>query len=37
VLAERPPAYLEWSDEWRSTFKELCGEAMATAGYPVEF
>jgi len=37
VLSERPPAYADWSDEWKSVFKKVCGEAMDIAGYEIEF
>lgn len=37
VLSERPPAYLKWTLEQKSIFKEICGEAMRQAGYNLEF
>ena len=37
TLSERPPAYLEWTQEQRKIFKDICGEAMRMAGYKVEF
>lgn len=37
VLSERPAAYADWSDEWKSLFKDICGEAMGIAGYGIEF
>lgn len=37
TLSERPPAYLEWSQEQRQLFKDICGEAMQIAGYELEF
>lgn len=36
-LAERPPAYLDWSIEERNIFKDICGDAMHRAGYELEF
>ena len=37
TLAERPPAYQEWTQEQRGIFKDICGEAMQTVGYKLEF
>jgi len=37
VLSNRPPAYADWSDEWKSIFKTTCGDAMRIAGYTIEF
>ena len=37
TLSERPPAYQGWTDEQKSKFKDVCGEAMELAGYKVEF
>jgi len=37
VLAERPPAYARWNDEWKAIFKATCGDAMKMAGYPIDF
>ena len=37
TLAERPPAYQEWTQEQMGMFKDICGEAMQMAGYKVEF
>jgi len=37
TLSERPPAYQEWTQEEKRTFKDICGEAMQLAGYKVEF
>ena len=37
TLAERPPAYQDWTQEQMSMFKDICGEAMQLAGYKVEF
>jgi hypothetical protein len=37
TLAERPPAYLEWSAKERDIFKDICGDAMQRAGYELEF
>ena len=37
TLAERPPAYQEWTQEQRKLFKVICGNAMQIAGYELEF
>jgi hypothetical protein len=37
TLSERAPAYQEWSQDQRRTFKDICGQAMQLAGYGVEF
>lgn len=37
TLSERPPAYQDWTQEQKETFKDICGEAMQMAGYEVEF
>jgi hypothetical protein len=37
TLSERPPAWQEWTEEQKSIFKDLCGEAMQLAGYKIEF
>jgi len=37
TIAERPPAYQEWSDMQRQQFKDICGHAMQQAGYEIEF
>jgi hypothetical protein len=37
VLAERPPAYQNWTVEQKSIFKDICGEAMQQAGYNLGF
>ena len=37
TLAERPPAYQEWTQEQRKLFKDICGNAMQIAGYELEF
>lgn len=37
ILRQRPPPYETWSAEQISIFKEICAEAMATAGYDVPF
>ena len=37
VLAQRRPAYESWSEADRRTFKEICGESMALAGYAMPY
>lgn len=37
TLSERPPAYLEWTQEQKRIFKDICGSTMQMAGYNVEF
>lgn len=37
VLKQRKPPHESWSDTQRATFKDLCGEAMAQAGYAMPF
>jgi len=37
TLSERPPAYQDWTQEQKGTFKDICGEAMQMVGYEVEF
>lgn len=37
TLTERRPAYLDWSQEQRNTFKDICSDAMQRVGYQVEF
>ena len=37
ALLERPAAYADWSEEWKTVFKDICGEAMDIAGYGIEF
>lgn len=37
ILSERPPAYLEWTQEQMRIFKRICGDAMEQAGYNMEF
>jgi hypothetical protein len=37
TLAERPPAYQDWTQEQMRMFRNICGEAMQLAGYEIEF
>lgn len=37
TLADRPPAYQNWTQEKKGMFKDICGEAMQLAGYELEF
>lgn len=37
VLRKRPPPYESWTPEQRSTFRDICGDAMAKAGYELPF
>jgi hypothetical protein len=37
VLKQRRPPHESWSSDQRATFKEMCGEAMALAGYEVPY
>jgi hypothetical protein len=37
VLALRRPPHELWSEEWRATFKTICSESMALAGYEMPY
>jgi hypothetical protein len=37
TLSDRPPAYQDWTEEQKVTFKDICGKAMHLAGYEIEF
>lgn len=37
VLRERPPVHEEWTEEWKETFKRVCGPSMQKAKYPIPF
>ncbi len=37
VLAGRRPPHEQWDDEQKGLFREICGDAMQLAGYPIEY
>jgi hypothetical protein len=37
VHRQRTPPYEKWNEQERALFKEICGDAMAIAGYPVPY
>lgn len=37
VLSRRRPPHESWPEEWRTTFKAICSESMALAGYEVPY
>jgi hypothetical protein len=37
AFSQRPPAYGNWSDEQKITFKLICGNAMEALGYSLQF
>ncbi len=35
ALEQRETGWMRWNDEEKQTFREICGQAMGTLGYPV--
>lgn len=36
-LMSRPPSFSQWSVEEKAQFREICGDAMDSLGYPIPF
>ena len=37
ALSSRPPAHQSWSEEQKSLFKDICGDAMQCLGYSIDY
>jgi hypothetical protein len=37
VMEQRPPPYLDWTEQQRELFRRVCSDSMGRMGYPIPF